>query len=144
MGETPEGNERLVFWAIGLVALIWNGLGLVNLAMQMTQAGLAAMPQAQRAIAELRPLWATGAFAVAVGGGTLGAVLLMLRKAAAVPVLGAALLGTIAATAQAIGLDPTLSGLGMGEIVLTIAMPLLLAGFVLWYARSARSKGWIS
>jgi hypothetical protein len=39
------------------------------------------MPETHRAIIDTRPAWATGEFAVAVFGGALGCLLLLLKKA---------------------------------------------------------------
>ena len=83
------------FWAIGTVALIWNVMGIMNFFMQMKAGMLAEMPESQRAIIESRPAWATGAFAIAVFGGALGCLLLLLRKSAAFYLFIASLLGVI-------------------------------------------------
>lgn len=85
------------FWLIGIVTLVWNILGVTNFIMQMNPDSLAAMPEAYRAIIEERPAWATGAFAIAVFGGTLGCLLLLLRKSIAIYVFIASLLGAIVA-----------------------------------------------
>lgn len=53
------------------------------------------MPETHRAIIEVRPAWATGAFAIAVFGGALYCVLLLLRKSTAYYLFIASLLGVI-------------------------------------------------
>ena len=58
-------------------------MGVMNYFGQMNAEMVAAMPEAKREIIESRPAWATGAFAVAVFGGEIGSVLLLLRKSAA-------------------------------------------------------------
>ena len=54
------------FWLISAIALIWNVLGSVNFFMQMNPDMLDAYRESERAIIQGRPVWATGAFAVAV------------------------------------------------------------------------------
>jgi hypothetical protein len=62
--------------------------------------------ESHRAIIEARPAWATGAFAIAVFGGALGCLLLLLKKSAAYYLFIASLLGVI------VQLIPTLGILG--------------------------------
>jgi hypothetical protein len=33
---------------------------------------------------------------------------------------------------------------GLGEILVIILMPLVVAAFLIWYSKQAESKGWIS
>ena len=68
MEDETVGGVHWSFWAISAVALMWNVMGVINFFMQMNADGLAAMPESQRAIVEGRPVWATGAFAIAVFG----------------------------------------------------------------------------
>ncbi|MCH7569152.1 MAG: hypothetical protein IH919_01085, partial [Deltaproteobacteria bacterium] len=93
MNDETVGGVRWSFWAIGAVALIWNVMGVINFFVQMNADTLAAMPESHRAIVEGRPAWATGGFAIAVFGGALGCLLLLLRKSAAYYLFIASLLG---------------------------------------------------
>src|SRR5216683_6829481 len=95
MNDKTVGGVHWSFWAIGVVALIWNVMGIMNFFWQMNAERLAAMPELHRAIAEGRPAWATGAFAIAVVGGALGCLLLLLRKSAAFYLFIASLIGVI-------------------------------------------------
>ncbi|MDC1201958.1 hypothetical protein N8082_05710 [Planktomarina temperata] len=61
-----------VFWAIGLLGLIWNALGCFNFILQMDPDALADFPPAYRAVIAHRPGWVTAAFSVAVFGGGIG------------------------------------------------------------------------
>ena len=83
MNDETVGRVHWSFWAIGAVTLIWNVMGVINFFMQMNADALASFPESHRAIIEGRPAWATGAFAIAVFGGALGCLLLLLRKSAA-------------------------------------------------------------
>ena len=59
------------FWIIAAIALVWNLMGVAAYLMQMTMSdeAIAALPEAQRALHESTPAWATGAYALAVPGG---------------------------------------------------------------------------
>lgn len=124
------------FWAIGAVALIWNLMGVANFAVQMSAGALPAYQEAERAIIEGRPVWATGAFALAVIGGALGSLLLLLRKSAAYYVFIASLLGVIVTIIHAIGAV----GFDLVGLVPQL-MSFLVAAFLIWYAKRAWSQG---
>ena len=141
--ETVRG-VHWSFRTIGAVALIWNVLGVMNFFMQVNAGTLAAMPESQRAIIEGRPAWATGSFAIAVFGGALGGVLLLLRKSAAYYLLVASLLGVLVQAIPYVGIADSTIAYGPSEISLYILMPLVLAAFLVWYSKQAKSKGWIS
>jgi len=143
MNDETVGGVHWSFWAIGTVALIWNVMGVINYFVQMNADMVAAMPETHRAIIEARPAWATGAFAIAVFGGALGCLLLLLRKSAAYYLFIVSLLGVIVA------MTPHLHMIGSTindpfEIVMMILMPLVVAAFLIWYSKQAQSKGWIS
>lgn len=128
------------FWAIGAIALIWNVLGAINFVAQMNPDMFAAYRESERAIIEGRPAWATIAFAIAVFGGALGCVLLLLKKSAAFYLFIASLLGVIVTMMHTLGAG---IDFGLGEILGIILMPLVLAAFLIWYAKLAESKNWI-
>ena len=128
------------FWVIGAIALIWNVLGAINFFAQMNPDMLAAYRESERAIIEGRPAWATIAFAIAVFGGALGCVLLLLKKSAAFYLFIASLLGVIVTMMHTLGAG---IDFGLGEILGIILMPLVLAAFLIWYAKLAESKDWI-
>ena len=144
MNDKAVGGVHWSFWAIGAVALIWNVMGVINFFMQMNADALAAMPESQRAIIEGRPAWATGAFAIAVLGGALGSLLLLLRKSAATYFFIVSLLGMIVHMIPYLGMTGSTIKFGSVEMSMFILMPLGVATFLIWYSKQAESKGWIS
>ena len=144
MNDKTVGGVHWSFWVIGAIALIWNVMGVINLFVQMNADAVAAMPEAQRAIIEGRPAWATGAFAIAVFGGALGCLLLLLRKSAAYYLFIASLLGMIVHMIPYLGMAGSTIDFGPFEISIYILMPLAVAAFLIWYSKQAESKGWIS
>jgi len=142
-------NERVSgvhwsFWAIGAFALIWNALGSMNYLMQVTADTLASYPESHRAIIESRPAWATGGFAIGVFVGALAGLLLLLRKSSATYLFVASLLGVIVTTVHTIGVASSTIDFNAMEMFVMILMPLVVAGFLVWYSKLADSKGWIS
>ena len=144
MNDNTVGGVHWSFWAIGAGALIWNVVGVINFFMQMNPDVLAAYRESERAIVEGRPPWATVAFAIAVFGGALGCLLLLLRKPAAYYLFIVSLLGVIVTMTHTLGIfGPTIDFTPF-EILGIILMPLVVAAFLIWYSKHAESKRWIS
>ncbi len=143
MNDKTVGDVHWSFWAIGAVALLWNAVGVMNLLWQMNSDNLAAMPELHRAIAEGRPTWATAAFALAVFGGALGCLLLLLRKRAASYLMIASFIGMVVHMFSYFGMANLPVNFSPSDIVLIVVMPIAVAAFLIWYARRAESKGWI-
>ncbi len=141
MKDENVGGIHWSFWTIGAVALMWNVMGVINFYVQMNPDVLTAYRESERAIVEGRPAWATGGFAIAVFGGALGCILLLLRKSAAYYLFIASLLGVIVTMTHTLGVG---IDFGLGEILGIILMPLVVAAFLIWYSKWAESKGWIS
>lgn len=143
MNNETVGGVHWSFFAIGAVALIWNVLGCINFLVQMNPDVVAAMPETHRAIIADRPVWATGGFAIAVFGGALGSLLLLLRKSTAYYLFIASLLGVIVTMIHTLGIAGSTVEFSPFEIVMMILMPLVVAVLLIWYSRRAESKNWI-
>ena len=78
---------------------------------------------------------------MAVFGGALGCILLLLRNSAAFYLFIASLLGVIVTMIHTLGVG---IDFGPGEILGIILMPLVLAAFLIWYSKLAESKGWVT
>ena len=144
MNDETAGGVHWRFWAIGAVALIWNVMGVMNFFMQTNPDVLAQMPESHRAIVEGRPAWATGGFAIAVFGGALGCLLLLLRKSAATYLFIASLLGVIVTLIHTLGVASSGIDFSLFDISMIVLMPLVVAALLIWYSKHAESKGWIS
>ncbi len=143
MNDKTLAGIHWSFWAIGAVALIWNVMGVINFFVQMDADALASFPESHRAIIEHRPAWAIGGFAIAVFGGSLGCLLLLLRKPAAYYLFIASLLGVIVTMTHAVGIASTAIDFSAFDILMMIVMPLVVAAFLIWYSKQAERKGWI-
>jgi|TARA_B110000908_G_scaffold27019_1_gene31516 hypothetical protein len=88
-----------------------------------------------------RPLWPTIGFVITVFGGTLGCVLLLLKKSTAFYLFVASLIGVVITTLHAL----TLGGqFEMGEVIGIIMIPSIVALFLIWYAQYCKTKGWLN
>lgn len=144
MNDENAGGVHWSFWAIGAAALIWNVMGVVNFFTQMNADALAAMPESYRVIVESRPAWATGGFAMAVFGGALGCLLLLLRKSAAYYLFIASLLGVIVMLVPNLGLTDSTPDVSSFGVLAGIVASMILGVFLIWYSKQAESKGWLS
>lgn len=142
MNDKPTTRIHWSFWFISIVMLIWNVLGSINFIVQMTNAEMiTSMSETHRAIIEGRPIWATAGFAIAVFGGAIGCILLLLKKASAFFLFIASLAGV------AITMIHTLSvniNFETPDLIMMVIMPLLVATFLTWYSKLANSKYWIN
>ena len=139
MNEQTNTQVSKSFWIVGAVGLVFNLMGCFNFISQLNAEMVAAMPDSYQALIETRPAWATAAFAVAVFGGALGCVLLLLRKRYAIHVLGLSLAGAVAAQLPAIGNVelPLQAWIGWMS-------QLLIGALLLWYAIWASAKRWLN
>ena len=140
MNDKTVGGVHWSFWVICAVTLIFNVMGVINYFVQMNADSLASFPESYRPAIEGRPVWATAAFAIAVFGGSLGCLLLLLRKSAAFYVFIASLLGVIVTIVHIFGV----AGFSSFEIWVGILMQLVVTAFLVWYAKHTESKGWVS
>jgi len=147
-GSDPDAATAVTvpmsFWIIGGLALAWNLLGVAMYVMQMTmtEEALMVLPEAERALYLNVPAWATSAFAIAVNGGALGCLLLLRRRAWALPVLILSLLGVLVQMYHSLFIANSIEVYGPGGAVMPL-MVIVIAVFLIWYAKAARDKNWI-
>lgn len=144
MRNDPVSARPKSFWVIAIAALLWNLLGVAIFFLQVsaTPETLAAMPTEQRQIYEATPVWLNIAFAVAVFGGVLGALGLLLKKRWAVTFFLVSLLALLVQVVGAYSVTPMWQVHGPASL----AMPVLLVAIalLLWvYSRKATIRGWL-
>lgn len=71
-----------LYWLISIIALLWNCIGVVAYLSQayMTDEAIKILPEENQLYFSNVPAWVTAAFAVAVFGGFLGSIGLIIRK----------------------------------------------------------------
>lgn len=130
------------FWVIGIVALLWNLSGVYFYLQQayMTEEDLLALPLEQQPLYENIPAWVTGAFAIAVFGGTLACILLLMRKKLATPLFLISLLAIIVQTTYNVFMSKAMEVYGPSGMIMP-AMIVLAGIFLLWYSKKKESAG---
>lgn len=126
------------FWVICVVTLVWNVMGSINFIMQMNPDMLANYPEAAKSLVASRPIWATASFAIAVFGGALGGILLILKKSTAWYLFIASFLGVVLTNIHTIQVSSAM------DILIGSLMSLVIAVFLIWYTKLVQHKGWIN
>ncbi len=131
------------FWIISVLALLWNGAGVMAYLGRafITDEMIAALPEEQQAEFLIEyPAWYTAAFALAVFCGVLGCVALLIRKKWAHTLFIISALGAIVQhTYIFINIEMTAA--------VAYVMPILVIVvclFLIWFAKNAITKSWIS
>jgi hypothetical protein len=134
----PMSSQRPVHRWIAFAALAWNLLGLLAFVMQLSMSPeqVAALPAADRAVHDATPAWLIAAFALAVGGGVIGSIGLLLRRRWAVPAFTVSLVALVLQIAGGYLATPLWRASGVAGAAMP-ALLLLVAVLLLRYARRA-------
>ncbi len=137
-------NAPTWFKVVAVVALLWNLLGCVAFFsdLRLSADDLARLPEAQQALYAARPGWAVAATAIAVFGGVLGCIGLLLRKKWAFPVFVLSLLGILI---QDFGLFVLAQGASLaGPAAVVMQGVVLVVGIgLVWLSRKGIARGWL-
>jgi hypothetical protein len=129
-------------WIIGIVALLWNLMGAFDYLMTQTEneAYMARFSQEQLDYFYGFPTWLEAFWALAVWGGLLGSVLLLLRKRLAAPVFLVSFLAMVVTTVYSYGFADASAVMSAGDRAFSGAIFLVALG--LWlYARAMGARG---
>lgn len=143
--ESLSNKPPKSFYWIAGAAFVWDlmGVGAYLSTVMMSPDVMGAMSEVERALYENTPAWSTGMFAIAVHGGLFGTLLLLLRKALALPVLVVSLAAVVINSAYTWFMTDAYAVLGVGQAVFAVII-LAIAAFLVWFANDAKSKGWIN
>lgn len=139
---TGQAKPSIWFWIIGVIALLWNimGLGAYFQQFVMSAESFAALRPEQQQMLVGQPFWLTGAFATAVFAGFIGSIALLLRKRIAVRLF---LLSMIAVFIQFGGLFLAFDYANVligGEWIMPILVPVIAVGLYIYARRSEQNR----
>ena len=130
------------FWVISIIALLWNLMGVAVYFMMMKMDPALLVETYNQEYADIfasKPAWATGAFAIAVFGGLLGCIGLILRKAWSKLLFIISLVGVIIHNIWGV-MAGTLSHVTTFDKIMTIAV-MAIAIFLIWFANKKTAEG---
>jgi len=146
MSATPDSEATRTpkhLWAIGIIALLWNSMGAMDYLATQTQneSYMGQFTPEQLAFFYGFPTWVVAAWAIAVWGGVLGAVLLLLRKRHATPVFLLSLIAMVLTSFHNYVLSNGFEAVGDAFALGFTAMIFLVAVALFKYARKMQKMG---
>ncbi|WP_322895725.1 MULTISPECIES: hypothetical protein [unclassified Yoonia] len=140
--STFTAKPPLWFWAGAALGLAWNVFGLVQFVGSLTQTETSliegGLTAEQAATMTGYPVWMTIAFAIGVGGGTIGCALLLMRNGLAVPVFVASLAGYALLYIGDI-VYGVFAAMGAPQVIV-LTMVVAIAAALLWLSLKARQQ----
>ena len=129
----------LIIAAVG--SLLFMGLGCI-ISLMHVFTDPATLPLDQRAAYEAEPAWVTGANAVAVWVGLIGAILVVMRRKAGEWLLLISLVAVLVWLAGLILVTPLRENMSANDLLVAIVVT-VLTWTVYWFARHSRQRGWL-
>ena len=142
---TNTNKPAKSFWIIGIIALIWNAMGIdgyINQAYQ-TDRFKSMYTEEQLEIIFNLPSWVTAAFAIAVFSSVFACILLLMRKKIAKIFFLIGLLAVIVQTTYNIFMNPGKEMYGAMEYSMLIMIP-IFSIFLYWYSKKCADDGILS
>lgn len=145
MAETRTEADRppTWFWVVSGLGVLWNLIGVAAFVNDVFFLDPQTLDGLQREFYEGRPGWAMAAYGIAVFGGLLGCVALLLRKAWALPMLLVCLAGIVVQNLHALLLGGGVEAFGPAALALPLSV-FTIAVALAWFAHYSRGRGWIS
>ena len=144
MSDVINGKPNTNFWIIGGAALVWNliGLGFYIGQVTISPEEFAKLTESQQDFFLATPSWATAAFAIAVNAGVLGSVLLLLRRAWAIPVFAISLAAIVVQDVDAFVMRDVYGIMGISSLIIP-SMVFVIGIALFLYARVTKDRGWL-
>lgn len=141
--SASAGRKPWHLWVVGIVSLLWNVMGVVDYLMTETrnEAYMAKFTQEQLDYFYEFPAWAVSTWAIAVWGGLLGSVLLLLARRLATPVFLVSLIAMILTTVYSYGFSNGLEVMGGVGPALFSAVIFVISVLLWLYARAMGRRG---
>lgn len=142
--ENTSSKVAIWFKVVLTFLFIWNlmGIGSFYVHVFISEETLAALPENERALYGQYPLWTEIAFAIAVLGGTIGSLGLLLRRKWAKPILILSLIAIVIQMFHSLVIADSMEVYGPGAVIMPI-MVILLGIFLVWLANYATKKEWL-
>lgn len=137
---TPQSTPWHL-WLVGILGLLWNAMGAFDYLMTETQneSYMSRFTPEQLEFFYGFPTWVVALWAIAVWGGVLGAILLLLRRRLAAPVLLVSFLAMIGTSIHNFFLANGLEIMGgMGFLFTAL---IFLFALILWLYARAMARG---
>jgi hypothetical protein len=102
----------------------------------------ATLPLDQRVVVEARPMWAMAAYAIAVWVGLAGALMLLVKRKLAQPLLLVSLIAAVA-TFLPYAIVPGVRDTITTNDIAVAVMIVIITWTIFWFARHSAQRGWL-
>lgn len=144
MSDTRSGKTPWHVWVVGVVAVLWNAIGVFDYVMTHVQGAAymasAGMTPTQIAFYDGYPAWMTAVWALGVWPAFAASVLILLRNRFAVPVFGLSLAMFVVSLIYTYGMNDGAALLGQQAWIMS-AVILVSLVLLLIYARAMAARG---
>ena len=142
---TTTNKPNKWFWIIGIIALLWNLMGVSRYIMEAynVESFRSQFNEAQLALMDGSPAWLTGVFAIAVFSGLLACFVFLMKRKLAVLLFGVSLLFVLI---QMIAVWTTTNSIEVFGTLDAVVMPMfviIISIFLYYYSKGAAQKGWL-
>ena len=143
--EIQKAKTPTWYWVLSIIFLLWNFMGILSFFAHtfITEEALTALPANERELYGDYPLWTTIVFAVAVFGGTIGCIGLLMKKKWSKTAFIISILAIIPQMVHNVFFTKSMDVYGPGQAA-TMPVMVLVLGFVLiWFSGFAIKKNWL-
>ncbi len=146
MTELTKTKPPIWFWLVSIVALLWNLMGVMAYLGQayMTEEMKSNYTAEQLSLMESTPAWITAVFAIAVWGGLLGCIALIIRKRWSKPVLILSFVAIVIQMAYSFFMTNAAEVYGTVQGIVTPIFVIIIGGALVQFSRFSIKKGWLS
>lgn len=139
----PAPRTPWHLWVIGVLALLWNGMGAFDYLMTETQneSYMSRFTPEQLEFFYGFPTWVVALWAIAVWGGVLGALLLLFRSRFAAPTFLVALVAMVLVTIRNYVFAEGMEVTGSAGVLIFNAVIFLFSLLFWLYARAMSERG---
>ena len=133
------------FWVIAIFFLLWNIMGVFSFFSHtfISEEALSNLPKTERELYGDYPLWTTIVFAIAVFGGLIGSVGLILKKKWSRSAYIISLCAIIPQMIHNIFFTKSIEVYGLGQATTMPIMVVVFGIFLVWFSNMAITKKWL-
>lgn len=146
MSDTPVQETNKTpwhLWTVGIIGLLWSAMGAMDFVMTQShnEAYMSAFTEQQLQFFYGFPVWVVIAWGIAVWGGVLGSLFLLMRKQISVLVYLASLVAMVITTIQNYGLSDGMQVMGDAFSLIFTGIIFAASMGLYLYAKAMQTKG---
>jgi hypothetical protein len=134
------------FTIVAALAVVWMFVGVATWIMDLVtdEATVAGLSEGQRQLYAMRPQWLFVVYGIAAFSGLAGAILLLMRRASAVPVFAVSLAAIVVQFGYTFAAMDAIGILGAARAVPFPLTIFAIGAALLWLSTHATRHGWIT